>query len=155
FDGRDWTPVELPPEREWHEKLVDVWGTGPSDVWVVSERASILHWDGVQWSAAVAPLAPDRQRLTSVWTSAPDDVWASGSGLLHFDGRGWTEVTDVPFDYSQMVRGSSPCQLWVYDQQDLYRFQGGTWTRAQLGVAEPIHDRGLFVPDADHLLVVG
>jgi hypothetical protein len=59
--------------------LLDVWGSGPSDAWVVGATGAggtIFHWNGTAWSAS-SPVTS--QKMFGVWGSAPNDVWAVGA----------------------------------------------------------------------------
>lgn len=46
FDGTAWADVS--PERG--EELRAVWGTSGQDVWTVGRNATVLHWDGMEWT---------------------------------------------------------------------------------------------------------
>lgn len=53
-----------------------------NDVWIVGERATILHFDGTSWWRVPTPFEPAAQRpaLHAVWGADPDDVWFVGEG---------------------------------------------------------------------------
>ncbi|MBM4778090.1 MAG: hypothetical protein GQE15_10365 [Archangiaceae bacterium] len=79
--------------------LRSVWATSPADVWVVGDGATVLHFDGLAWSAVNAGLSDD---LFAVWASGPNDVWISGGSgdpsqnigvIARFDGTGWRVVS--------------------------------------------------------------
>src|SRR5215472_9053662 len=61
--------------------LAGVWGSGPTDVWVVGYN-QIVHWDGNTWSASPANVGP----LSGVWGTSSSDVWAVGQGgaVFHY-----------------------------------------------------------------------
>lgn len=62
--------------------LLDVWGTGPNDIWAVGEGGTILHYDG--WAFSSVPIKDDKQgiepvinpRFTAVHGTSETDVWA-------------------------------------------------------------------------------
>src|SRR5262249_7194869 len=85
YNGSSWQEIR------WNTSLpflVDVWGSGPDDVFVVGYGGKVLHYDGSVWQAMVSGTAAG---LFSVWGTGPDDVYAAGENgpLLHYDGRGW------------------------------------------------------------------
>jgi hypothetical protein len=53
-----------------------VFGTSPTDVWLVQERGIITHWNGSDWSLEDSGTTTD---LFDVWANA-SDVWATGGG---------------------------------------------------------------------------
>ena len=66
--------------------LVAATGTGPDDVWLVGERAFVLHWDGQRYTfdetLARQQSAPDAwpfPRLSAAWVAPDGAVWTVGS----------------------------------------------------------------------------
>jgi len=65
-------------------------GLGPTDVWVAgSDRIS--RWNGSTWSPT--PQLPGGPQIRDLRVRAPNDVWAVGSGIFHYDGATWQELT--------------------------------------------------------------
>lgn len=69
-------------------------------------RATIIHWDGTQWTRVSAPVG----RLTSVYMVSANDGWAVGqvapgglSLIIHWDGLTWDVVGTVPIPSSMQV----------------------------------------------------
>lgn len=64
------------------EDLYAIWGSSPNDVYVVGDKATILHWDGSTWSHA-STFTPDHATPTlyGVWGSG-GEVWAVGTGAI-------------------------------------------------------------------------
>lgn len=54
----------------------DVWGTGPDDVWAVTDRGFAFHWDGEAWTkdmpVELGVAALDGLAGTGVWMAAQD-----------------------------------------------------------------------------------
>jgi hypothetical protein len=113
WNGEKWKVVPGPSESPgpWSE-LSDISGTGPSDLWAVgvrdvqigeggTERALILHWDGLEWTRVPTPLPAGRLtpfRLQEVAALSPTNVWAVGvvatatrhrTLVMHWDGQSW------------------------------------------------------------------
>jgi hypothetical protein len=106
YDGTTWTAAETGTELP----IVDLWGSGPSDVYAVGYRpvseeceeiacgSALLHYDGAAWSEVDIGFSAG---LTRVWGSRADNVFAAGSGtMLRFDGMSWTpdEIPDMYCD---------------------------------------------------------
>lgn len=70
------------------ETLRSAWAASATDVWLVGDHGSLLHFDGARF---VAHALPDAPALTSVHGTGANDVWAVGDrGLVfHFDGTAW------------------------------------------------------------------
>jgi hypothetical protein len=85
-------------------------GSSPSDVWVGGFDATVLHFDGTQWS-----LVPTgRTFIGSIWSFSPTDVWIVGDpAVVHGDG---TTFTEVPFPAGTSATG----QAWGAAPDDLY-----------------------------------
>jgi len=63
-----------------------IWGTAANDVWIVSTRGRIHHWDGsvVAITATAKTWDVMQSNLHAVSGSGPDDVWVVGDNVaLH------------------------------------------------------------------------
>jgi len=62
--------------------LAAIWGSSPTDIWVVGSDATVHHYDGAQWqSRSNSNLAG--HNLTGVWGDNNGGIWVSataGSG---------------------------------------------------------------------------
>jgi hypothetical protein len=91
FDGNTWRLV-----YESTETLTDIWGSSASDIFVVGNNGTIVHWDGTSW-------APQQSgvdwTLRSVEGSGPDNVFVLGTlvgnnpFILHNTGSGWQRTS--------------------------------------------------------------
>jgi len=96
--------------------LSGVWGSGPSDVYMVggdATTAEIWHYDGSAWTEDTT--APPTDLLVWVFGFGPDDVWAVGEqgAVLHKTAAGWEQLdpdTDQPL---WGVWGTSSSDLWI------------------------------------------
>jgi hypothetical protein len=147
-----WTPMTSGTRAD----LPDVWGSSPTDVYVVGEEDSeteiasvIRHFDGTNWSPQVRKVD---LILRAVWGSSSTDVFAVGSDLdsndprmLHFDGTQWTEVRGFnagEFETFQFesVWGSSASDIFVvgsvfdgfFELTLIFHFDGASWRRMQV-----------------------
>jgi hypothetical protein len=82
----EWCAIELAGLG--NVSLSAIWGSGPSDVWVVGSRGFAAHFDGAAWQVRQIDTL---LTIYSLWGSGPNDVWAanSGSAVFHWDGAAW------------------------------------------------------------------
>lgn len=116
--------------------LEQVWGSGPSDVWVVG--TAVLHFDGKTWSEL-----PEFswKGIHSVWGSGPKDVWMVGiqGQIYRYDGTSWTKMTSPVTTALFQVSGSSPSSVWFGGEAgSLLYYNGSTFTKQTLSVAQNI-----------------
>ncbi len=126
--------------------LSGVWGSGPSDVFVVGgtpEQGEIYHYDGTVWQAMNVPAVP---LLACVFGFGPDDVYAvgEGGGALYYNGEGWQRLTTPTILDLWGVWGRGPDDMWVvggrvdHGLPVILHFDGVTFTP----IAAPANDRG-------------
>ena len=117
-------------------ELRAIWGSSPTDIWVVGEAPAALHWDGQAWNEM--PFGVSRPgALYGVWASGPRDVFAVGEGgaVLHFDGGSWSRMS-VPTDQQLVaVAGRSAGDVYALAQSSndreapqLLHYDGRAWT---------------------------
>jgi hypothetical protein len=101
FDGTDWTVLRtFSPNAP---ELTDVWATGPSDVFVVGDAGTALHWNGTSWRELVIGPVDD---FRSVHGTRSNDVFmvTKHGTLYRWDGH---------FAYS--LGGTLPFEPWGRD----------------------------------------
>ncbi|MDF2696845.1 MAG: hypothetical protein K0S65_5228 [Labilithrix sp.] len=150
----EWCPVTtIPDERI---GLSAVWGSGPSDVWVVGAAGSVLHWDGSAWATASAGTT---QSLYAVWGSGPNDVWAVSTpgAIFHTTGFAngtaeWSramDIADAGVDtasagkLSRAIWGTSPRDVWVGGDPFARKGSTATWGGFRTLVADDGVDSGV------------
>jgi hypothetical protein len=122
FGGTDFTRVDLNTGQH----LIDVWCSGPDDVYVLGTDL-LYHFDGASWdSVAVAdPNGPPRYNCITGYSR--DNVFMSGLQSAMFDGNNWRTV---PHDLPYLVE-----DIWCAGRDDyyaaagrrMYRYDGRTW----------------------------
>ena len=110
--------------------LVDVWGTGPTDVFAVGSAADgdavILHYDGSGWSEQFRrkyPFGP--ATFNGVWANTPTDVYAAGilveenatGSVYHYDGSAWTPMVLPRQGADELLFG-----VWGVSGTEIYAF---------------------------------
>ncbi|HTT68170.1 MAG TPA: hypothetical protein VMF70_09085 [Gemmatimonadales bacterium] len=132
--------VGLAPALSAQVELRAIFGTSPSDVWVVGEAPAALHWDGQAWNEM--PFGVSRPgTLHGVWASGPRDVYAVGDGgaVLHFDGGSWSRMSVPTSQQLVAVAGRGAGDVYALAQSSndreapqLLHFDGRTWTATPL-----------------------
>ena len=150
----DWCPVfTILDERV---GLSAVWGSGPSDVWVVGAAGRVLHWDGSAWETLSAGTT---QSLYAVWGSGPNDVWAVSTPGAIFHSTGfangtaeWSRATDIADagvdtasagKLSRAIWGTSPRDVWVGGDPFARKGSTATWGGFRTVVADAGVDGGV------------
>ena len=80
YNGRGWKTLCSDTGYALH----NVWGSSPSDVFVVGYEGVIQHYDGKNWTTVLAGITS----LSAVWGSSSSDVFAVGEygAILHYSG---------------------------------------------------------------------
>jgi hypothetical protein len=125
------------------EDLLDVWGSGPEDVWTVGTHGSVLHFDGSQWVAL--PSGVDQQ-LSGVSGTGPNDVWMVGahSAALHWNGSMFQNTIGLAED--ELLGVWSGAEGFVFASgisagiAYLRHFDGTRWHEAVLNQAGSLWD---------------
>lgn len=161
FDGKTWSPVELPAGTP-----LLAWGYGfsASDITFVGDAGTILHFDGATFTPQSSGTTED---LWGVWGAAPDDLWAvGGSGqkgavptLLHFDGAGWSASVTPTLQKANVnaffkVWGTSASNVYVVGQRGtVLHNDGASWKEELVGASDDLIS--LWGTDAQHVFAVG
>lgn len=138
----DWCTEEPLPPLPSRSNLYAVWGSGRDDVWVVGDSGSLLHGDGILWTA-VTPVT-DRG-LRAVWGSGRADAWAVGErgAGLRWNGRSWSALPMPTQAWLNGVWGSGRGDVWaVGDSGTILHFDGRAWTSVPSGTTRSL--RGVW-----------
>ncbi|HUS13501.1 MAG TPA: hypothetical protein VM536_00605, partial [Chloroflexia bacterium] len=169
WDGSSWTRVASPNSGAYINVLTSVSAISASDIWAVGYWATsgvdyhgyTLHWDGVQWTAAGNPTAPDRPDdptpagtyLYGVAALPSGEAWAVGRNLqtagatsvtLHLQGGTWSRVPSPNPGYANSnlyaVAAAGPGSAWAVGNRDT----------SSLGYTYPLTERysGAVCPTA-------
>jgi hypothetical protein len=116
-----------------------IWGASASAVFAVGDQGAIIRYDGVSWSPMEGGAGGD---LVGIWGSSPSDVFGVGQILtsqgvydgmvFHFDGNAWTKM--VMWEASVGgVWGTSASDVYVSVGQTIFRYDGATWKKTNVG----------------------
>jgi hypothetical protein len=117
-------PPPEPTSRPW---LLDIWGSGPDDIYIVGRPGVLLHWNGTEW--ALQSLGTS-ETLTAVWGSGPNDVFVVGhKGLVyHYNGSGWSQMgSGTSRNLYAVGRGPGDAVYICGELAVLFRLDGGNW----------------------------
>ena len=122
---------DLPATVDPAEMYFKVWGTSASELWVVGDRGSLLHFDGSAWSRTALP---DQPRLVTLSGSSSEDlvvVGGAASGLIYQrEGAAWRDVSpaaSLPLN-GVFVRSDGSASA-VGMSGATYERVGGAWAR--------------------------
>jgi len=118
-----------------------VWGTGPTDVFVLSADDGTFHWDGVTMSSGNDG-ANWHMIGADIWGTGPDDVFAVGvdddgwfSYIVHWDGTAWSPMSAPMPPLSPNGAATHLTGVWGSGSRDVFAVgTGGTilhWNGAQ------------------------
>lgn len=126
-----------------------VHGFSATDIFVVGNGGTVLHFDGAAWTLQPTPTS---EALWGVWGAAPNDVWAVGgrgntssvATLLHYDGDAWESVTLPAF---QRPNVTALFKIWGTAADNIYaigrsgvilHYQGEAWVEEASGTGDDL-----------------
>jgi hypothetical protein len=161
FDGKTWSPLDLgvsAPLLNWCHAF------SSSDVTMVGNAGTVLHWDGAAWTQQPTPTT---QNLWGVWGAAPGDLWSVGGDgladgqatLLHYDGSAWSAVMLPPLQKANVwqllkVWGTSADDVYVVGQRGVVlHWDGASWSEELVGASDDLVS--LWGTGPDRVVAVG
>jgi hypothetical protein len=130
WNGSSWALVPSPNTNFFG----GIWGSGPNDVWAFAAQSSVVHWDGVAWTAVDITPA-DLYQATHAWGSGAGDIWvaALGSDGLRYDGKTWRSLCNASSCPDAFAFwGTSASDVWAVGHGGLVtHWNGTTWTKLQ------------------------
>jgi hypothetical protein len=113
-DGH-WSDVELPisaEDREGRAWFNGIQANARDDIWLLSKRDPLLHWDGQRWTGYSPGTTFELYGIGGV----PDDLWAVGRSdlIVHWDGRRWQGPEPAPpWPEYRGVWASADDDVWI------------------------------------------
>lgn len=136
--------------------MKDMWGTSSSDLWIVGDRGSIVHFDGQTWTGIKSIGEPpfsqlgDGAAFGSVHGTAWNDVWVLGqyNQLLHFNGQKWSGIAYDGKVKAHTLWAQAPCDVWLFGEGgQASHFDGRGWTDMNVGSTATLYDAIGFASD--------
>lgn len=87
---------------EWHamdsgttETLNDIWGSSSSNIFVVGNNGTILHYDGTSWTVMNSPVT---EHILAIWGRSENQIYAVGYNgtQISYDGSNWSHMGAIP-----------------------------------------------------------
>lgn len=105
-------------------------GTAVSDVWAAGRAGTIIHYDGVSWSAVTSPVIQDINGLDVVSASEAYGV-TDGGHLIRWEGTLWnTLTTPTVNDLNDISMASSSFGVAVGQSGTILHWDGVDWLSA-------------------------
>ncbi len=135
--------------------LLSIWGTSPSDVWVVGADARdgtgplCLHYDGSAWTRVDTGETQGDLWWVFGFEGGPVFMGGAGGVILRNDSGVFTKMTTPGTDTVFGIWGTSPEELWAvggaFDKTGFaWRLEGGTWTAEASLPAAVVADAALW-----------
>jgi MYXO-CTERM domain-containing protein len=129
------TPMSspMPTKLTTTQNLRSVWGSSDSDLWIVGDKGTIVHFDGRAWSDSNSGTTED---LTGIYGTAPNDIWVSTQqgSVLHWDGATWQVAVHMAQTTLLSIWASGPTDVWAVgiattdgDAGLIRRWNGAKW----------------------------
>jgi hypothetical protein len=122
------------------ETLTGVWGSSPTDIWIVGAGGVLYHGDGVRFAAVSSGTTAT---LLEVWGLAANDVFIAGDRgtILHFDGTTWTAQPTPVTEDLWGIWGANATNVFVVGNNGvILRWNGTSWQRMATPNANPLFD---------------
>ena len=131
-------------------QLTGVWGSSASDVFVVGESGTILHYDGDTWTPMDGGIG--NTYLWAVWGTSATDVFVGGSSstILHYDGGTWNPMTAGAV---QDFWGTSSSDIFAVGGNRILHYDGSTWSQMIEDVSSSLY--GVWGSSASEVYAVG
>ena len=150
YNGTSWSllpsSIPLSPDGVSFDdisKYYAMWGSSPSDLWIVGESSRIRRWDGARWNTITSPAGI--YRYTGVWGSSSTNVYiGSTATTIRWDGSAFSTVglaNDPELGGSFKLttfRGTGADDIWGLASGKLRHWNGITWSPT-LGFAGAVY----------------
>ena len=110
------------------EHLHGVWGGSGTDVFAVGDNGTVIHYDGINWSAMAGGTT---RNLMDVWGSSGTDIFAVGNmgTILNYDGITWSDMGQDSKEQYRGVWSSSGSDVFVSGGSgSILHYNGSTWS---------------------------
>jgi len=124
-----WERWSLPGD----DALYGVWGSSSTDVFAVTMRGTVLHYDGINWSSMTTG---NPTWFKDVWGTSAIDVFAAGlyGTILHYDGSTLSAMSSGTTQQLNGVWGTSASDVFAVGLQSestqgiILHYDGSAWT---------------------------
>jgi len=98
WDGHEWGDAKEIPTTS---LIRSIWGLGPDDIFAVGVAATVMHFDGAEWTEFNNIGLDQWNSYSSIWGTSHNNLFVVGdwapysSSLQRFDGEWWSGI-EVP-----------------------------------------------------------
>ena len=154
WNGTRWNSVRTGGTRT---RYLDIGGTSPNDLWIVSLDDTMLRWNGLSFiaPAATLPVAVVTFEI-GLWASGVDEFWVTGdAGTIHRYERGsWSSMNAGTRNLLRSIWGLDRSNLWaVGTRGTIARSNGTSWTAVEDVTPRTLY--GVWAASPDDAWVVG
>jgi photosystem II stability/assembly factor-like uncharacterized protein len=133
YDGSSWSSAYISNS----EPLAAIWGTGPTNVYVVGQKGTIANYNGTSWTSSVV----NALGFNGIWGSSAANIYAVGnSGLVErYNGTSWSTAGTAGTGNVMSVWGQSSTFFAVASDGTAYTsLNGGTWNAVSFSPANSV-----------------
>ena len=131
-----------------NSRLRDVWGISETDIFIVGENGTILHYDGEVWNKMSSrqhshPSGGVGDIGGSVFAvGGPSGTGGIGAGtVIHFDGSIWNTVIFGTVDRLHDLWGTAENDIFtVGERGTILHYDGSSWTSMESGTTDTLRD---------------
>jgi len=148
-DFTQWVPVDSGTRDD----LLGIWVRSATDVFVVGNAGTILHYDGRVWVPMTGGTSRD---LHSIWGSSAADVFAVGGAgtILHYDGKAWVSMPSGTDNDLYAIWGSSGNDVFAVGRAGtILRYNGKDWAPMTGAIVDNLY--GIWGTSAANVFAVG
>lgn len=117
--------------------LHGIWGASASDVWVLGDHSTLVHYDGAGWTEYASNSPGWGRGGGQLWGTASNDVWAAATtaGVLHWNGSAWSVSGSA--GAANVIGGTGADDVWTFDAKSsrILQWDGASWTSHRLPAA--------------------
>jgi hypothetical protein len=152
YDGTNWTSAYVSNG----DPMSGVWGTGPTNVYVVGQKGTIANYNGTAWTTSVV----NATGFNGIFGTSASNIFAVGNGGLveQFNGTSWSVATHTGTGNLTSVWGTgSPATFYaVASDGTAYRsVNGGPWSTISFSPANAAALNGVYGTSTSDLWATG
>ena len=157
YNGASWAPESFTAPNA----LFAIWGTSGTDIYAGGSAATLVHYDGANWSNVASSGLAGNEAVTAIWGTSSTNVYVgtasatAGLGLHRWNGTSWSTVA-AGINAVRAIWGSSSTDIYVGgDFGFLRHWNGVSWsTIGGFGSADTDGIQGIWGSAANNVFLV-
>ena len=137
------------------QTLRSLWVASETDVYVVGDMATLLHYDGHMWTALDSSVFGVATSLLSIWGADDDHLFVvGGKNAYRLVAGVWTRELTQQSNFLNAVWGSAVNDVRAVGANGvIYQFDGTQWNPEPSGTIATLN--AIWGTDANHIWAVG